>query len=310
MTEIKRKLFITYIAIFIAMLFWGFSFIWTKLLLHFYQPITIVTLRLIISSAFLITFGVLFKRLQSVKKQDFGAFVLLALFQPFLYFVGETVGLNYVSATISSVLISTIPLFSPIAAWFFLKEKLKIINIIGIIISINGVVLVILTDDFNFNVSLIGLLLMALAVFSAICYSILVVNIAKKYNIYSIISYQNVLGILFFMPFFLYFDFEHFKTVQITIEILIPLIALSIFASSLAFILFTYGIRELGIVKANSMSNLIPVFTAIFSYFILNEKLSLLNITGILIVLCGLFLSQLKKQVHIQNVIIPLKNKN
>ncbi len=308
MTEIKRKLFITYIAIFIAMIFWGFSFIWTKLLLHFYQPITIVTLRLIISSIFLIVFGFLFNRLQKVKRKDIGSFILLALFQPFLYFIGETIGLNYVSATISSVLISTIPLFSPIAAWYFLKEKLKIVNIIGIIISINGVVLVILTDDFSFNVSFIGVFLMGLAVFSAISYSILVVNIAKKYNIYSIISYQNVLGILFFMPFFLYFDFEHFRSVKITFEIIEPLIALSIFASSLAFILFTYGIRELGIVKANSMSNLIPVFTAIFSYFILNEKLSFLNITGIFIVLCGLFLSQLKKLAHIQNVIIPLKN--
>jgi len=307
MTEIKRKLFITYIAIFIAMIFWGVSFIWTKLLLNFYQPITIITLRLIISSLFLILFGILFKRLQSVKTQDIGSFVLLALFQPFLYFIGETIGLNYVSATISSVLISTIPLFAPIAAWVFLKEKLKIVNIIGIIISINGVVLVILTDDFTFNVSFIGIVLMEIAVISAIFYTILVVNIAKKYNIYSIISYQNVIGILFFLPFFLYFDFGHFRNVKVTFEILRPLIALSIFASSIAFMLFTYGIRELGVVKANSMSNLIPVFTAIFSYFILNERLSLFNILGILIVLSGLFLSQLKNQLHILNVIVPFK---
>ena len=293
-----------------AMIFWGFSFVWTKLLLQFLQPLSIITLRLIISSIFLIGVGLFFNRLQVVKQRDYVSFLLLAFFQPFLYFIGETIGLNYVSATVCSVLISTIPLFSPIATWFFFKDKLKLVNILGIIISINGVVLVILNDDFAFDASVIGVLLLGLAVFSAISYSILVVKMSKKYSVYSIITYQNFIGIFLFLPFFFYFNFEHFINVKITFEILEPLFALSIFASSLAFIFFTYGIRELGLVKANSLSNLIPVFTAISAYFVSGEKLSLLNIFGIFIVLCGLFLSQLKKRVHIQYLIIPFKRIN
>jgi drug/metabolite transporter (DMT)-like permease len=298
------------LAIFIAMLFWGFSFIWTKLLLQYYKPITIVTLRLIISSVFLIIIGLSFSKLQRIRRKDFGSLLMLAFFQPFLYFIGETIGLNYVTATVSSVLIATIPLFSQIATWFFFRDKLKIINVIGILISIIGVVLVILNDKFVFKASLNGILLMGLAVFSAVNYSILVINISKKYNIYSIITYQNFIGIFLFMPFFFYLDFGHFVNVKLSIEIIKPLIALSIFASSLAFMLFTYGIRELGIVKANAMSNLIPVFTAVFSFLILDEKLILINIFGIFIVLSGLFLSQLKKKVHLQNLIIPFKKIN
>ncbi len=300
----------TYVVMFFAMLFWGFSFIWTKQLLQFHQPLTIVILRLIISSVFLFIIGLIFKKLQIIKVKDYASFLLLAFFQPFLYFIGETIGLNYVSATVSSVLISTIPLFSPIATWYFFKDKLKIVNIVGIIISINGVVLVIITDNFTFDASFIGILLMGLAVFSAISYSILVVKMSKKYSVYSIITYQNFIGIFMFLPFFFYFNFEHFISVKITFEVLKPLLALSIFASSLAFMFFTYGIRELGLVKANSLSNLIPVFTAIFAYFVLNEKLSMLNIFGILIVLCGLFLSQLKKQLHFQSIIIPFRRSN
>jgi drug/metabolite transporter (DMT)-like permease len=310
MSPDKRHLSLTYIAILIAMFFWGFSFIWTKMLLQYHQPLSIVTMRLIISSLFLVTIGLVFKKLKPVKAKDFGPFLLMAFFQPFLYFIGETIGLNYVSATVSSVLIATIPLFSPVATWLFFGDKLKIVNLIGILVSILGVILLLVTDDFVFDASFIGILLMGLAVFSAIGYSILVIKMAKKYNIYSIITYQNLLGIILFMPFFLYFNYEHFINVKITAQILKPLFALSIFASSLAFMLFTYGVRELGIVKANAMSNLIPVFTAIFSFFLLNEKLSVINFVGISIVLCGLFLSQLKKKLHLQYLIIPFKRNN
>ncbi|MDF1546340.1 MAG: DMT family transporter [Bacteroidales bacterium] len=306
----KHPVVLTYIAMLGAMLFWGFSFIWTKKLLQFYEPFTILLLRLIISSLFLLVTGLALKKLQAIKLKDIRIIALLAFFEPFLYFIGEAYGLKYVSATASSVLIATIPLFSPVAAWFFFKDKLSILNFAGILISIIGIYLVILNENYELDASFIGILFMGLAVFSAIGYSVVVMNAAKRYNVFSIIFYQNLFGILFFLPFFFYFDFEHFIQVEITLEIIKPLMALAILASSVAFMLFTYGIRELGLVKANSISNIIPVFTAIFSYLVLDEILSGINIIGILIVLSGLFLTQLKRRMHLKNKIIPFIKTN
>jgi drug/metabolite transporter (DMT)-like permease len=85
---------------------------------------------------------------------------------------------------------------------------------------------------------------------------------------------------------------------------------LAILASSLAFMLFTYGIKELGIVKANTISNSIPVFTTIFAYFLLDEQLTIINGLGIIIVLTGLLLSQLKKALHIRHRIFFYKKPN
>jgi drug/metabolite transporter (DMT)-like permease len=310
MTEVKKKLIFTYFAMFLATLFWGFSFIWSIKLLEFYEPFTIVLFRLIISTVFLVPIGFFTKRLKPLKKKDIKLVALLALFEPFLYFIGEAYGLKYVSATVSSVLIATIPLLSPVAAWYFFREKLSTLNFIGILVSVAGVFLVILDNDFRLNASLAGVLLLALAVFSAIGYSVVVTEVAKRYNVFSIIFYQNLFGILFFIPFFAYFDFEQFLTVEITFEIIKPILALAILASSVAFMLFTYGIRELGLVKANTIANIIPVFTAIFSYFFLHEILSYINIFGILVVLSGLFLSQLKRGMHLKNKIIPFKKLN
>jgi drug/metabolite transporter (DMT)-like permease len=310
MTEAKSKLIITYIAVFLAMLFWGFSFIWTKMLLVHIKPISIITLRLIISGIFLVLSGILIRKLQKMKLEDIGLFAFMAFLEPFLYFLGETNGLNYVSATISAVLIALIPLLAPFAAWMFYKEKLTLINFLGILISFLGVGLVILKDDFSFNAEPKGILLMGLAVFSAIGYSVVVIKAVKKYNIFTIITFQNLIGAIYFIPLFLIVDLEHFQTVNLNVEILRPLLALAILASSLAFMLFTYGIRELGIVKANAISNAIPIFTAVFAYFLLDERLTVINITGIFIVITGLLLSQLKKGLHIRHRIISFRKVN
>ncbi len=71
-----------------------------------------------------------------INKADRILFLMLAIFEPFLYFLGESFGLTYVSATICSVLISTIPVFVTISAWLIYKERLKTINYAGIICSL------------------------------------------------------------------------------------------------------------------------------------------------------------------------------
>lgn len=276
------------------MLFWGFSFIWSKIVFEVYNPVTTVLFRLIISAIVLWVLGVLLKKIERIRKEDIKVLILLTFYQPFLYFLGENYGLDQASSTITSVLVSTIPLFSPIASYFFLKEKISYMNIIGIIISIVGVVMVVLKDDYSLAATPRGLLFLALAVVSAIAYSVMVVKLGGKYNVYSLITYQNTIGILMFLPLFFVLDWQSFVESEINMRVAGSLAALSIFASTLAFMLFTYGIQKIGITKANSFANIIPVFTAFFAWLIIDELLTFLNIIGIVIVVAGLFISQIK----------------
>ena len=287
----NRKIKI-YAAMFFAILFWGFSFVWSKQVLAVYKPVTVIYLRLILSVFFLFLFGLLFHKIQKIKKEDRLKILILAFFEPFVYFLGENFGLTHVSSTVASVLISTIPLFSLIAAYFFTKEKMTGANILGIILSIAGVIMVILKEGFRFKADLYGIGFMLLAVFAAVTYSVVVLDITKKYNVYSIIAYQNLIGIFMFTPLFFIFDYTDFITTPFSWEAWIPLLELAVFASAIAFMLFTFGIKHLGIIRANTVSNLIPVVTAIFSFIILGENFSLLNVIGILVVVTGLILSQ------------------
>ena len=76
---------------------------------------------------------------------------------------------------------------------------------------------------------------------------------------------------------------------------IIPLVCLGIFCSAGAYALWAFAFSKLGASRANVYSNLIPVFTAIFSYLLAIEALTVNKIVGILVVVVGLVLSQMKK---------------
>ncbi len=289
----EKNLGKVYLAMFFAILFWGFSFIWTKEALKYYKPITIIFFRLVFSVIFLFLTGKIFGLIEHIDKTDWKKFIIVAFWEPFAYFIGENYGLTYVSPTTASVLIATIPLFTPIASYYFFKEKISLVNFIGIVISIAGVFLVVLKPGFHFKVNLIGLIFLLWAILSAILYSVYVLELSKNYNVYTIILVQNFLGSLMFLPVFLIFDLKKLLSTGIVISGFIPILELSIFASTLAFMFFTYGIKHLGIVRANLLTNTIPIFTAIFSFLVIGEKFTWFNILGIIIVIIGISIGEM-----------------
>ena len=293
----SAKNLMVYGMVILSMLFWSMTYIWYKNVFTVLNPITVMTFRLGLSALFLLTFSKLIGKLQMPVKTDFFWFLALSFFQPFIYFLAESYGVSMVSATISAVIISTIPIFISIVAHVFLNNKMSKLNIIGIMLSFIGVLMVILGKTLHFNGSIKGVLLLFIAVLSTIGYSIIIVKLINKYNSFTIISWQNIIGALLFVPLFFIVDFEHFKQAEITQPIIINLIYLALLGSSAAYIFFTYAIKNLGVAKASLFSNLIPIFTAIFSYYMINEVLTGFKIIGIFIVILGLFMGQIKPKL-------------
>ncbi|PKP39227.1 MAG: EamA family transporter [Bacteroidetes bacterium HGW-Bacteroidetes-15] len=292
----SKKLFAVYMSAIIAMVFWSLSFIWYKEVLVLYRPVSLVIMRLIISSTLLFVVTSTLGRLDRIQKKDIGKFLLLSFLSPFIYFLGESYGVSLIPTTLAAVIVSTIPLFSPIGAYYYLKERISWMNFAGIVVSIVGVGLVIFHDGFELkDVSLLGIGFMSLAVISALGYSLIIKKMTDRYNVFSIVAYQNLIGIFYFLPLFFWLDFKQFIQVKPTWEVIIPLLNLGVFASTFAFIFFTYAIKNLGITKANIFTNAIPVLTAIFAYFILDEAITPIKMAGILVVVFGLFLSQIRK---------------
>ena len=243
----KNKEFLAFGAALGAAFFWSFSFVWFKIAYLGYDPITVVIFRLAISSVLITLIAYFLKRLQKPTRKDFRLFVLMAFFEPFIYFLGESYGLKYVSPTVAAVIVATIPLISPIVAWHFYKERVSWMNAVGLLFSFVGVGMVVLNGSFRLDASPLGVGLEFIAVFAAIAYSIVLRNLVGRYNTLTIIAYQNLIGIVLFLPIWLIVDFNSFMQRPFHPQAFRAIILLAVFASTLAFVFFTQSIRQIGV---------------------------------------------------------------
>jgi drug/metabolite transporter (DMT)-like permease len=292
----RKQRYFVYGIVTLSMMIWGMTFIWYKQVFVQIRPVSLVFLRLLIASPVLLLISAMGKRLQHIRRRDLPVFLVLALFEPFLYFIGESFGMQRVSPTLGAVIVATIPLFTPLAAGLFYHERFTRINMAGIVISILGVCIVMAGEMSLSGSTLQGALLMFLAVFAAVGYSVMVIRLSGSYNSFSIVSWQSTIGLLYFLPLFLIFEWDQIGHVQWSFSVVLPLLELALFGSALAFVFFTYSIKRLGMTRSSVFSNLIPVFTTLFSYFILKEEITSLKIAGIGIVIGGLLLAQLEKK--------------
>lgn len=286
------------------MIIWGLSFIWSTQVFESLNPTTTIFLRLIVATIFFTAILFIFHLNEKIRKEHLGLFALAALFEPFLYFIFEGYGVKNTSPIIGSAIIAMIPLVTPIAAAIFLKERLTPMNIVGLFVSFFGVVTMLLNKDMVFTASPKGILFLSGAVIVAVGYSISLIKLTRLYKPMTITWMQNIIGMIYFIP--LVIVMEHFEPSNFgnVNEYIVPIVCLGVFCSAVAYTLWAFAYSKLGASKANVYNNLIPVFTAIFSYFIIHESLTSQKIIGIILVIFGLVLSQLKdlKQARLSKV--------
>jgi drug/metabolite transporter (DMT)-like permease len=136
-----------------------------------------------------------------------------------------------------------------------------------------------------------------LAVFSANGYSVMIKKIPDEYSILNIIFWQNVFGMLYFLPIVAIFCRDDIFVKGYNKEAFIAILQLGFFASTLAFLFYMYALKFMAITKVNVFTNVIPIFTIIISYLILDEEIGTKKVIGIFIVITGVIISQLKYKI-------------
>ena len=270
---------------------WALSYVFTTIAFESFSPVQLLTLRLAIASSLLAFIGYRKGALQRISRKHIPAFVLLALLEPTGYFLCETFGLSLSSPVLASVILSTVPLFAPFIAFLTIGERFSAGNVAGLAVSFIGVLFLTLKGG-SLNASLLGLLLLGGAVLFLIVYSIAVKKLQKHYTTHTIVTAQNTIGTLYFIPILLASGNpipEHIGG-----SALVSAITLGIFASGLAFVWFGESIKNIGVGKTNAFLNLMPAVTAIASIAITGETVDGRGVVGIVLVIAGLFTSQAK----------------
>lgn len=293
--KVQPSKVLIYISSLFAITLWGMSYIWTDKLIALNIPIFyFVFVRILLAGLVLFLFNAAYGRIKRIQKKDFPKFLLLAFFEPFIYFICETYGLKETgSPTLSAMIIATIPIFSIGAGILFFKEKVNFINVIGILFSLVGIVMVAMAKGELGENFIWGVVLLLIAVIAEVGHASVTKSLSSNYSSQVIVMYQFLIGSIYLFPLFLWKGIGDFSVeTYFSPEVWYPLICLSILCSSLAFSLWVSTIKSLGVAKSSIFSALIPVAAAIIAWILGHEVLNSRQWIGIAVSTLGVIMSQ------------------
>lgn len=272
----------------LPVLFWGISFISTKVALREIPPVSIAFFRQLIALAPLIAWGLATKASFRIKPLDLLLLAGSCFFGIVLYFVFENNGLKYTTASSASMIVAAVPVFTLITETLFFKLKATLRMFICIAVSIAGVYLVISVNgklDFSSG-TFLGNMLMMGAMASWVIYTIMSRKLGNTYSSFVITMYQTALSVLLFVPFIIP-EMDQWKPVS-TVALL-NLVYLGVFCSAISYFSFLYAIKKLGSTVSSAFLNLIPVVSVAAGYFVLDERLFLIQYLGMIMIILSLF---------------------
>ena len=296
--KVQPSKLLTYIASSFAIILWGMSYIWTDKLIALNIPIFyFVFVRILLAGVILFLFNTAYARIKRIQRQDLGKFLLLAFFEPFIYFICETYGLKETgSPTISALIIATIPIFSIAAGRIFFKEKVTVFNFFGVVLSLAGIVMVAMAHGELGKNFILGIMLLVIAVIAEVGHASITKSLSGNYSSQIIVMYQFLIGSIYLLPLFIWKGIDGFNMeVYFSAEVWYPIICLAVLCSSLAFSLWVSTIKNLGVAKSSIFSALIPVAAALIAWLLGHEHMNTRQWIGIAISTVGVIMSQYTK---------------
>lgn len=275
-----------------TILIWGTTYVSTKVLLTDFAPIEILFLRFLLG--FIALFCVCPKLICGLTRQQELIFAGAGLTGVTLYFLCENIALVYTYASNVGIIISIAPFFTALLTrWLLHEDPIGWAFFVGFIVAMVGICLIILNGTANLQLNPLGDMLAIFAAFLWAIYSVLTRKIAAM-GVGTVASTRHIFfyGLVFMLPVLYLMDFQLDLDRFANPVNIGNLVFLGLGASALCFATWTFSVRVLGAVRTSIYIYLVPVITAICSVIILGEQLTLMSISGIILTLLGLLLSQ------------------
>lgn len=281
---------------------WGVAAPIVKVALNTLSPATFIFMRLILSLLILAPFTFNRLRKQHFVKSDWPKILLFAILGITLNIGLYFWGLSYTSVIDTSVISATTSIFTALAAYLFLKEKISRLVAVGIALSFAGTVVIILQPILEqglFHIqNLFGNILVLLATWAWVAYTILNKEISQKYDSMVLTYLSFSIGAVTFLPFAARDIFNPGFYQSLTPFLIFAILFETIFATVLTYSLFTWGLKYVSATAAGIISYLNPIVAILASIVFLGEKLTFSFIVGAVLVIIGLFVSEARHPKH------------
>ncbi|MCF8062822.1 MAG: EamA family transporter [Deltaproteobacteria bacterium] len=289
----ERANMAAYAALSGAVVFWGLSFVATKVALETIPTFTLIFFRFGLAGLLFMVVSAARGGLPRLTRRAHFKLFLMAVFEPGLYFYFETVGLQHTTAPKAALIIATVPVAVLVFARVLIGERIRLFSLIGILVSPAGIG-VLITGDPRFRWALgnhlVGDLLIIGAVVTAALYMVGARDLGRDYSAWDITCFQILYGALFYAPMFLV-EMSGMDWTAVSGSSLLAAVYLTVFATVVAFLCYNYGLTRIQASRASVFINGIPVVTAVAAWAVLGERLTVLQAWGGGMVLFGVWMA-------------------
>ena len=289
---------------FIALLtvaIWGSTFVFTKILLqNDLSPAQIFTLRFIL--AYVLIEIATWAAGQKVKWlsdsiRDEVIMVLLGITGGSLYFLTENASLLYTTATNTSLIVCTCPIFAMLLLKLVYPKSERVTRMMatGSVIACLGMAVVVLNGRFVLHLSPLGDMLAFGACLCWAFYSLMMKEALQRYNTFFITRKVFFYGIITILPYYLIVP--GFPPVEVLLRpvVLFNLLFLGVVASMLCYVMWNWVIGKLGAVVATNWVYFNPITTILFAWWLLDENITIWFLLGSILIIAGMVLCNYKK---------------
>lgn len=288
-----RSVVSAHLALLVAMILWGSSFIALKVAVTEMPPMIVVFLRMLVAAVTFLAVWPWLRRGLKYQAGDWKYLLGLTLFEPCLYFLFEAQALRHTSAGQAGMVASMLPLMVAIAAFFFLGERNTKRQWLGFLIAVAGVVTMTVTSENSDQApnAILGNFLEFMAMVMAVGYTLLVKHLISRYSAFILTAFQSFAGAIFFFPLALMSDWP----AEISMKSMATIVYLGVVITLGAYGLYNYSMTYVKASTAGGYANLLPVFSLLCSMIFLGERLTLIQWISVAVVFLGVLLSQERK---------------
>lgn len=278
---------------FLAVAFWGASFVATKLVLRELSPITIVLLRFALGLGALIVIVSLKGKWAFVPRRDLGWFLFLGFNGIFVHQLLQVNGLVSTSATNTGWMVALIPIFTALLAWLLLREPFGLAHVIGLALAALGTLLVVSRGEFETRA--IGLpvtrgdLLVFLSAPNWAIFSVLSKRLLARYPPSFMMTVTMGLGWLLLLPLFVT-SAGWRELPGLSMEGWAGLFFLGLFCSGLAYVFWYDALKVARAGQVASFLYLEPLVTLVVAMVLLKERPAIGTVVGGGLILSGVWL--------------------
>lgn len=303
-SQIFRKP-LPYIALLIAHLIWGANFVVAKITLQEFPPMSLAFLRFALASLFLAPFFFAQTKKVKIDNKDLPKFVAIGILIITLNITFFFEGIKRTTAINASALVLIIPILSVLFGWWFLKERIYLVNLIGIGLGLLGALIIIgLPNFFNGTLSTQTAIGNIFIIFSSIAWvvgAIVAKPILTKYPTIIVTAVAFMVGTLtFFIPAALEYLQNPGWVNQITILGILGVVYMTLLSSISAYFLFEWGLSKTTVYTADLFHYIEPFIAAALAVSVLSERISTSFLLGGLLIAVSAYLGTLSKikRVH------------